>query len=151
MPIDFWFQSQWGVASSVYSATLTFGGLTLALGWVAFGRVHDTLLRPRIGQYLMRAELIEDYFVHIDFMHTFQIISIIMSALGIFSVVADFPMFVDRSILALVIASTAYALKQATDSVIMMNDLVWQVAYFESQDTENSPNLQAIKGGREAK
>src|SRR5438105_1774676 len=82
IPGQFWAESKRELSVAVYVGLLTFNGLILALGWTAFSRIYDVLLRGDFGKYLMRNNLLNDYILQITFMHIFQIGSVIVSAVG---------------------------------------------------------------------
>src|SRR5579862_5535855 len=72
LPKAFWSEPKQEIATIVYSGILTFDGLILALGWAAFSRIYDVLLRGEFGQYLMRNNLLNGYILHVTFMHIIQ-------------------------------------------------------------------------------
>ena len=47
----------------------------------------------------------------------------------------------DKSVLAVVIAATIYAIKQASATIIGMHDLIWQKAIFEEHFIEREGNV----------
>src|SRR4051794_8470463 len=95
--------------------------------------MYDVLLRGDFGKYLMQNNLLNGYILQITFMHIFQISAAIIAAAGLISVLLDHvPASVSRSIFALTLMLTAYAIKQAVGAVTAMNDLVWQSAFFEA-------------------
>ena len=148
MPPEFWLPTNWGVSTATYAGLLTFNGLTLTLGWGAFGRVYDILSQSKLGEYLFKNNIMNNYLVQIDFMHLFQVLAAILSGCGLVSVVADAPLLLDRIIFAALVAATLYALKQALDAVRMMNDLVWQSALFATHYAGGAPTLTTVPGGR---
>jgi hypothetical protein len=132
VPLSFWADERWDVSTAVYAGMLTFNGLVLALGWNAFGRIYDVLLRGDFGKYLMKNNLLGSYILHISYMHVFQIFAGLAAVVGLVSVlIPDVPIGVDRAVLAVSLTLTIYAIKQAFGAVAMMNDLVWQSAFFE--------------------
>jgi hypothetical protein len=133
MPASFWSESKRELAVAVYAGLLVFNGLILALGWTAFSRMYDVLLRGDFGKYLMQHNLLNAYILQITFMHIFQIGAAIVSSLGLVVVLLDHvPPILSRAIWAFTIMLTAYAIKQAVSAVRAMNDLVWQSAFFET-------------------
>lgn len=148
MPVSFWLESKRDLSVAVYVGLLTFNGLILALGWSAFSRMYDVLLRGDFGKYLMSNNLLNDYILAITFMHIFQVGAIVISAVGLITVlVDDIPLLALRIIFGASLALTAYAIKQAIDSVTAMNDLVWQAAYFESHRPAAGSNVVSVRGG----
>jgi hypothetical protein len=140
MPATFWSTHDQEMAVVVYSGILTFNGLILTLGWSAFSRIYDVLLRGDFGKYVMRAGLLADYLLQITYMHIFQVAAVIFSAAGLVSILLDsIPMWIGRSVFGITIALTMYAIKQAANAVTAMNDLVWQSAYFESNRPQSGP------------
>ena len=77
MPATFWSTHDQEMAVVVYSGILTFNGLILTLGWSAFSRIYDVLLRGDFGKYVMRAGLLADYLLQITYMHIFQVAAVI--------------------------------------------------------------------------
>jgi hypothetical protein len=133
IPVQFWSESKRELSVAFYVGLLTFNGLILALGWTAFGRIYDALLRGDFGKYLMRNNLLNNYILHITYMHIFQIGAVVASVLGLIAVLLDdVPMSVSKTVFGTAIFFTAYAIKQAVDAVTAMNDLVWQSAFFEA-------------------
>jgi len=132
-PSEFWTNSRWDVSTAVLAGLLTFNGLVLALGWNAFARIYDALFRKEFVSFLSKHDQLNPYIVHIGFMHFMQISAVIASGVALFFVLFNsVPIAIDRFVFGTSISLTIYAVKQAIDAVSMMNDLVWQVAYFES-------------------
>jgi hypothetical protein len=71
IPASFWSAEKRDLSVAFYAGVLTFNGLTLALGWTAFSRIYDVLLRGDFGKYLMKNDLLNDYILQITFMHVF--------------------------------------------------------------------------------
>jgi hypothetical protein len=133
MPYQFWSESKRELSVEVVVGLLTFNGLILVLGWTAFGRIYDVLLRGEFGKYLMRNKLLNAYILHITFMHIFQIAAVAATGGGLILVLFDgVPSIVSRIIFGMVLLFTMYAIKQAIDAVTAMNNLIWQSAFFES-------------------
>src|SRR5262245_58828440 len=82
IPASFWGEPKRELAVAVYVGLLTFNGLILALGWSAFSRTYDVLLRGEFGRYLMQKDLLNEYILQITFMHIFQIGAVVMSTVG---------------------------------------------------------------------
>lgn len=149
VPKNFWSDEYLEVATAVYSGILTFNGLVLVLGWNAFSRVHDILINKSIGKFIYEKGLLNDYLVHIDAMHIWQSAAVLFSGVGLITVLLDFIYpSADYVVFALTAICTMYGLKQAVDSVRVMNDLVWQAAVFEYSDNENGGQLKSIDGGK---
>ena len=146
IPGSFWTPEKRELSVAFYAGVLTFNGLTLALGWTAFSRIYDVLLRGDFGKYLMKNNLLNDYILQITFMHVFEIIAVVATAIGLVSVLLpNVPLWLDKLIFAGCLTSTAYAVKQAVSAVTAMNDLVWQAAFFESnRSTETAGNVVGI-------
>jgi hypothetical protein len=146
IPGSFWTPEKRELSVAFYAGVLTFNGLTLALGWTAFSRIYDVLLRGDFGKYLMKNSLLNGYILHITFMHVFEIVAVVATAIGLVSVLLpNVPLWLDQLIFASCLASTAYAVKQAITAVGAMNDLVWQAAFFESnKPPETAGNVVGI-------
>jgi hypothetical protein len=90
--------------------------------------------------------LLNDYILHITYMHIFEVIAVIATASGLISVLLPhIPLLLARIIFAACITLTAYAVKQAVDAVTAMNDLVWQAAFFEANRSPSTGNVQSIR------
>lgn len=150
VPALFWDESKRELGVAVYVGLLTFNGLILALGWTAFSRIYDVLLRGEFGKYLMQNNLLNDYILQITFMHIFQIGAVIMSAIGLVTILLDdLPLLLSRIVFGAALAFTMYAIKQAVDAVTAMNDLVWQSAFFEShRPVASGSNVVPVRGER---
>ena len=139
VPGSFWTPEKRELSVAFYAGVLTFNGLTLALGWAAFSRIYDVLLREQFGKYLMQNGLLNDYILHITFMHIFEVVAVVATAIGLVTVLLpNVPLWLDQLIFAACLSSTAYAVKQAVTAVIAMNDLVWQAAFFESNKPQET-------------
>jgi hypothetical protein len=133
VPNQFWSESKRELAVGVFVGLLTFNGLILVLGWTAFGRIYDVLLRGEFSKYLMRNKMLNAYILHITFMHIFQIAAVAATGGGLIVLLFDgVPLIVSRIIFGMVLLFTMYAIKQAIDAVTMMNDIIWQSAFFEN-------------------
>jgi hypothetical protein len=133
MPQQFWAESKRELSVEVFAGLLTFNGLILVLGWTAFGRIYDVLMRGEFGKYLMQNKLLNEYILHITFMHIFQIAAVAANGAGLIVLLLDgVPLIVSRIIFGAVLLFTMYAIKQAINAVTVMNDLIWQAAFFES-------------------
>jgi hypothetical protein len=137
LPLSLWLDEGWSILTAVYVGLLTFGGLVLALGWSAFGRMYEVLFRGQFGGYLQDKGLLANYLVHISGMHAFQVLAVVCSGVGLVTILMQCPIWVDKVVFAATVASTVYALKQALDAVSAMNDLVWQSAYFERETSRS--------------
>jgi hypothetical protein len=128
---------------------VTFNGLILALGWTAFGRTYDVLLRGEFSKYLMRNKLLNGYILHITFMHIFQVAAVATTGGGLIVLLLDgIQLSVSRIIFGMVLLFTMYAIKQAIDAVTAMNDLIWKMprpsvvdldVFFEMRRLEHYP------------
>jgi hypothetical protein len=147
VPPSFWSSEKRELAVAFYAGVLTFNGLTLALGWAAFSRMYDVLLRAEFGKYLMKNNLLNDYILHISYMHVFEVVAVVASANGLVSVLLpNIPLWLARLIFAGCLMWTAYAVKQAITAVTAMNDLVWQAAFFESnKPTTSNSNIVGMR------
>jgi len=150
MPVTFWSEGKRELAVAFYSGVLVFNGLILTLGWTAFSRIYDVLLRADFGRYLMKNDLLNDYILHIEFMHAGQICAVIASGVALVGVLLNnVPLLAQRAIFGLTLALTAYAIKQAVSAVTAMNDLVWQAAFYETnKPAEGGGNVTPmVRGG----
>jgi hypothetical protein len=126
MPAVFWSEAKQELAVAFYSGVLVFNGLILTLGWTAFSRIYDVLLRADFGRYLMKNNLLNTYILHIEFMHAAQIGAVIASGVALVAVLLNHvPLLAQRFVFGLTLMLTAYAIKQAVSAVTAMNDLLW--------------------------
>jgi hypothetical protein len=148
MPAEFWSEGKRELAVAFFSGVLVFNGLILTLGWTAFSRIYDVLLRADFGRYLMKNNLLNDYILQIEFMHIGQIGAVIISGVALVAVLLDkVPLLAHRVIFGLTFMLTAYAIKQAVSAVTAMNNLVWQAAFFEThQPTEGGKVTSMVRG-----
>ena len=146
LPAALWSEPKQEIATIDYSGILTFDGLILALGWSAYSRIYDVLLRGDFGQYLMKNNLLKDYILQVTFMHIIQIAAVVMAVAGLLSVLsAVMPLWLGRAIFGATVTLMLYAIKQSADAVTAMNDLVWQSAFFEAnRPPGNSGNVTPI-------
>ncbi len=145
MPATFWSEGKRELAVAFYSAVLVFNGLILTLGWTAFSRIYDVLLRADFGRYLMKNNLLNDYILQIEFMHMGQIGAVIASGAALIAVLLDkVPLLAQRIIFGLAFMFTAYAIKQAVSAVTAMNNLVWQAAFFETHQPAEGGNVKPM-------
>jgi hypothetical protein len=147
MPPSFWSEEKRELAVAVFSGLLVFNGLVLTLGWTAFSRIYDVLLRAEFGRYLMKNNLFNDYILQIEFMHIGQIGAVIAAGVALIAVLLDkmIPLAIERVVFALTLMLTAYAIKQAVSAVTAMNDLVWQAAFFESNKPAEGGNVTSLE------
>ena len=147
MPALFWSEEKRELAVAFYSGVLVFNGLILALGWTAFSRIYDVLLRAEFGQYLMKNNLLNNYILQIEFMHAGQLSAAIAAGVALVMALLDnIPLVAERIVFGLVLMFTAYAIRQAANAVTAMNDLVWQSAFFEThRPPAGSGNVTAIR------
>ena len=145
MPATFWSEGKRELAVAFYSGVLVFNGLILTLGWTDFSRIYDVLLRADFGRYLMNNSLLNNYILHIEFMHVGQIGAVIAAGVALVVVLLDnIPLVVQRVVFGLTLMLTAYAIKQAVSAVTAMNDLVWQAAFFETNRPTEGGNVTPI-------
>lgn len=138
IPDRFWDDGKWEPAIAFYAGLLAFNALVLTLGWAAFARIYDVLMRGDFGRYLAKNNLLSPYIVHITYMHAFQILAALSAVIGLSLLCVDgMPILAERAILGTTLTFTIYAIKQAFGAVGVMNDLVWQAAYYEV----NKPQL----------
>ena len=150
VPPSFWGDANLGSLTTLYGGVLTFNGLVLTLGWSAFSRVHDIIISKDIGAYIHKNGFLKDYLLQISYMHISQVMAAIFSGIGLATIVLEFKVaWVDVAVFASCITFTMYGLKQALDSVTMMNDLVWQAMTFDADEkSEDKGGLHAINGGK---
>ena len=137
LPDALWTEpSNWQVIVAIYAAMVTVNGLLLALSWGAFSRIHDQLVgTPEFAIFLRRAKLFNGYLFYIDWVHTAQLVALVIAAGAMFSsIVPTIPVLVHKAILASSIGFSIYGVRYAANAVTMMHDLVWQRAMFEEQE-----------------
>jgi hypothetical protein len=147
LPRELWTEPQnWQVIIAIYAAMLTINGLLLALSWGAFARVHELLVSSaEFAVFLRRAKLFNGYLFYVDWVQATQLLALVVSAAAMFSsLVQLIPPLGHRIILAVTIASSVYAVRNAVNAVTVMHDLVWQRAIFEEQELANKGKVVAI-------
>jgi hypothetical protein len=133
IPRDFWSKERLDVAVVVYIGILTLNGLILALSWSAFSRIHENIMDSPFSAYLLTNALLNDYILYIDFVHIAQLAALIVSFLSLLILLCAFPSDIfDRVAFGILLAASAYAIKQAAAAVKVMHDLVWQKAIFDN-------------------
>jgi hypothetical protein len=146
IPDAFWDQDNWPVSTVVYTGILTFNGLIIALGWSAFGRIYDVLLTGEFGAYVAKHNLLNAYLTQITFMHVVQVLAVVASGTAIVTVlITGVPLLLARFVFGIVVALTAYAVRQAINAVSGMNDLVWQAAFYEIHKPD--PKIRPMRNG----
>jgi len=144
LPRELWTdKANWQVIVAIYAAMVTVNGLLLALSWGAFSRIHDQLVStPGFAIFLRRANLFNGYLFYVDWVHTAQLIALVVTAGAMFSsVVQSIPVLGHRVILASSIGFSIYAIRYAVNAVTMMHNLVWQRAVFEEQESLSPSNV----------
>jgi hypothetical protein len=143
------------ISSLFFTATVTINGLLLALSWGSFAKIYELASEPRLAAYLRKRNLLRSYIFHVDFIHACQIIALGWSGFAlVLSVLDRLPhslggmamlAALQRISLAGVVASTVYALRYAIGSVRIMQDLVWNSAYFVN---ETDRDMTVHEGGK---
>jgi hypothetical protein len=136
---------------------VTINGLLLALSWGSFAKIYEMAAEPKMANFLRRHDLLSSYVFQVDFIHLAQICALFWSGVALVLCVVDhLPtaisqwislLTIQRISLALVVASTRYALKYALGAVRIMQDIVWYSAQLSGDDPE--PDLRVHEGGRE--
>jgi hypothetical protein len=139
-----------------FTAAVTINGLLLALSWGSFAKIYDIAVEPKLASFLRRHDLLKDYIFQVDYIHITQILALSCSGIAlVLSVIDRLPHYVSDIIplvtlqkvsLAACIASTIYALKYAVGAVRIMQDLVWNSAYFVSDGPER--DIKVHDGGK---
>lgn len=132
----FWNKAEISVA--FFAAQVTINGLLLGLSWGSFAKIYEIASRPEMAAFLRKHNLLNTYIFHVDFIHIAQVAALCLSGMALFLSVLDrLPSFlsdyvsllsVQRTVMALSVASSLYALRYALGAVRLMQDLVWYSA-----------------------
>ena len=118
IPIEFWAVENWEVSAAVYAAILTLNGLVLALGWSAFSRIYESACSPGFSTYLRERGLLSQYIFYVGWVHLWQLIAIIVSAVGLLVVLIDrVPLLSEQLFFGFMIGVSCYAIHQASGAV----------------------------------
>ena len=132
VPTEFWLNSKWDVSTAVYAGILTFNGLVLALSWSAFSKIYEIIGSAGFCGYLKKNNLLNGYILYVGYVNAAQTVAVTVSGAALIVTLLEFGIiWVDKSILAIVIAATIYAIKQASSAISGMHDLIWQKAIFD--------------------
>lgn len=146
---EFWGWDKVDISTAVYAAVLTLNGLVLALSWNAFSKIYDYISSAKFAAFLRKHDLLHGYIVYVGFVHFFQVMAVVVSSIGLMTLLMDLhSLVVERIILATIIAVSVYALKMAIGAVHVMHDLIWQKSLFDAHDAEtNTGNVVAMNRG----
>ena len=153
MPIDFWAKDRQSVAALIYIGILLLDGFLLSLCWGTFTKMYETMGAPGFFSYLIGEELMPGYIVYIQMVHSIQLFSIFTSAVGIVMLLLGPPNVVyDQAAFALMLMTTAYALKTVSHLTHVMQDVLWQKAILdEFPDKQSSGQVIPLQRIRELK
>lgn len=149
---NFWDKPE--LSTVFFTATITINGLLLALSWGSFAKIYELASEPKLAAFLRKHNHLRRYVFHVDFIHVCQLIALAWSGWALaLSVIGHWPhalggamvfFALQKITLAGVIASTIYALRYAIGAVTIMQDLVWDSAYF----LDDGPDIKVHEGGR---
>lgn len=137
-------QENWSTLAAVYGGVVTFNGLTLALSWSAIGRIYDTVSKAEFSRFLRASGLLNTYLFYVSLIHTVQVVSALAAVLGLVSVFLILPITIGPTVLAIVIATTLYAIRWAAGSSRVVKDLAWHYATFDDLSAEERRRLYAV-------
>jgi hypothetical protein len=109
----------------------------------AFLRIYESVLVPKFSTYLRENNLLGDYMFHIGYAHRAQLVAVFCSFVGLVLVSIDLVPSVHRVVFTIVVASAAYAMKEACNAVTVMNELVWYKSIFDAH-SEQPSNVRPI-------
>lgn len=136
LPEEFWFNrsnQSVGNATVVYSAILTLNGIIVALSWSAFSKIYEMIGAGKFSEFLQRHNVLEGYLFLVRYVHFFQIVALSFSMIGLLAAQFDLiPIGWQRILFILLVGFGAYAVKEATKSVGVMQDLVRYRAIFDA-------------------
>jgi hypothetical protein len=144
IPAKFWNYEKLEVATAVYVGILTLNGLILALSWSAFARMHESISDAPFSDYLLQRDLLNDYIFYINFINVAQITALLICALALLLMLCDVGVIYNRVAFAIMIGTSAYAIKQASSAVSAMHDLIWQKAIFDGHTKGNPPGATIV-------
>jgi len=146
---EFWDPKQWGVATTVYGTLLTVNGLMLALSWSAFGRIQSSICEPEFSLWLRERDLLNGYFLLIDWIHYAQVTALVVATVGLLSLFYDRLLpITDRVLFGATLGCSAYALRQGLSAVTLMHDVVWAHSLFEGERVLRGGNVTQMRGPR---
>jgi hypothetical protein len=146
IPVDFWDAKAFDVSVPVYVGILTFNGLMLALSWGAFSRIYDSLGEPGFRGFLRKYNLMSPYIVYVEYVNITQIVAIGFSFSGMIILLFKLsdPIY-NQIMFALMVASSIYAMKQASAAVTIMHDLAWQQGAFDELPPADADKVVKIR------
>lgn len=146
IPESFWSDSSKNIPS--YVGILTLAGLLLALAWNAFAKIFENICAPKFSAYLQQNGMLATYMFHISYVQFAQLLAVISGGIGLVLLLCDgIPVLVHRYVFAAILATNAYAIKEAVGAVTILYDLVWYRAIFESSQN-GSDNVARFPSGR---
>jgi hypothetical protein len=132
LPESYWEKRD--LPTLVAATILTLNGIMLALSWSAFAKIYETIGASGFSLFLREKGLLNSYLFFIRYVHLFQMVALIASAIGLVILqIIDIPIIYQRMAVALVVGATAYAIKQAAGSVTVMRDVVRHRATFDAE------------------
>lgn len=120
-----------GVAAM--AGLLTLNGLVLALSWSAFSKIYEIIGAGEFCAFLRRNKLLSHYLVYVGYVHIAQILAVATAGLAMFSLLLPVPTWGMRTLIAVAIGSSIYAIRQAVAASTVMQDLIWQRSVFDHE------------------
>jgi hypothetical protein len=141
-PWSFFSPEEWDSSATVYSGILAFNAITLALSWGAVGRVLEIMSNPGFSSFLQTHGMLNKYSFYVTFLHIIQVIAATCTLVALVMIfIALVPEWVNRVMLAVVIATTLYALRWSLGAVRIASDLIRQFAIFDGLDPKQKQAL----------
>ena len=132
LPDTFW-SAERDTAIVVYTGILTFNGILLALSWSAFAKIYETIGAGKFSAFLQENDALDSFLFAVRYVHVFQMVAMIASiATLLLALFPDVPLLWQRGACAIMLGLSAYAIKQASMAVGVMQDLVRYKAAFDA-------------------
>lgn len=130
-----------GNATVVFSAFLTLNGIIVALSWSAFGKIYEMIGEGNFSKFLHDEGALEPFLFLVRYVHVFQMVALVVSGFALVAAQFDqFPIAGQRVSFAVAFGFGAYAIKQASTAVGVMQDLVRYKAIYEAAQPQLQRN-----------
>lgn len=139
------------ISTAVYAGFLTVNGLVIAVSWGAFANIYQTVTAPGFVSYLKQKKMLGHYLYFINFVHLFQSIALMISAVTLVTVLFhQLPPWLHRCLFAATIAATAYGFRWAIGTITVMQDVVWYRSIYDEDRAAQgtSSNIVPMPGPR---
>lgn len=144
LPKEFWTLRR-DNSTVLYTGLLTMNGIILALSWSAFAKIYETIGASNFSAFLKENGVLEKFLFFVSFVHLFQLIALLTSAVGLIVTQFDTIALVwQRVMLTAMLGFGAYAIKVAAGSVTVMHDLIGYRAIFDADRAAKATNVHRL-------